>query len=104
MIGFPKHPPVHDRKYLDWLRTQPCMICGLHGDEKETVDPMHIGVYGKGMKTDNEALPIMHHYHATGHQSGEISMFRKDAPDRLLRAALRALARELYREWKAAQS
>ena len=100
MTGFPKNPPLRDRKYLDWLRTQPCVICGLRGDDNETIDPMHIGTAGKGLKSsDDEALPVSHRYHAAGHLKGEMSMFRNAAPDGLLRAALRAYAREMYQKW-----
>ena len=93
-----KNPPVRDRKYLDWLRTQPCIITGCCED---AIDPMHIGTYGKGLKSsDDQVLPVGHRYHRLAHQNGEITMFRKHAPNWLLRAALRAYAREMYREWK----
>ena len=98
-LAFPKHPPVKDRKYLDWLRTQPCIITGQRGSEFETVDPAHIGTFGKGMKTDDEALPILHSLHSGGHSGGEIKMIRERAPNWLIRDALRAYAREKYREW-----
>lgn len=94
-------PIIRDPAYRDWIKTQPCVITGLRGDEQETVDPMHIGTAGKGLKSsDDEILPVAHRYHAAGHQKGEMSMFRNAAPDGLLRAALRAYAREMYREWK----
>lgn len=91
---------LRDRKYLDHLRTERCLITGQYGDESDAVDPMHIGTAGKGLKSpDNEALPIKHSLHVMAHQNGEISMFRRHAPDWLLRSALRAYARELYGEW-----
>lgn len=96
-----KQPILRDRKYLDWLRTQPCIVTGLCGTEHEAVDPAHIGTLGKGIKSpDDEALPLLHSMHLVAHQHGEISMFRKYAPDWLIRAALRAYARELYADWK----
>ena len=91
---------VVDRKYLDHLRDEPCILTGMRARPDETVDPMHIGTYGKGMKTDDEALPVLHHFHAEGHQHGEISMLRQYAQDWLVREAFRAYARELYRRWK----
>ena len=93
---------VRDRKYLDYLREQPCILTGRVGHpEIESVDPMHIGTAGKGVKSsDDEALPVIHHLHARGHESGEISMLREVAPDWLLREAFRAYAREQYREWR----
>lgn len=92
---------LRDRKYLDWLRTQPCILSGRSGDGNETVDPMHIGTAGVSMKSpDNEALPVLHSYHANeGHQSGEVSMLRRRMPDWLIRDALRAYAREMYQEY-----
>ena len=93
----PKNKPLRDRKWLDHVRTMPCLITGQPGN----VDPMHIGTAGKGLKSpDNEVLPIWHSLHALGHDSGEVSMLRKHAPDDVLRDAFRALARELYeKEW-----
>lgn len=91
---------IKDRKYLDWLRTQACIITGHYGHDQETVDPAHIGTYGKGMKTDDEALPLCHWVHAGGHQGGEMSMWRELMPDWLLRECIRAYARMRYAEWK----
>lgn len=51
---------VKDRKYLDYLREQPCIITGLRSSEYDAVDPAHIGTAGKGLKTDDEALPLLH--------------------------------------------
>lgn len=91
---------VRDRKYLDWLRDQPCLLTGRRATEQDAVDPVHIGTFGKAIKTDDEAIPVLHSLHSEGHSGGEISMFRAHAPDWLLRDALRAYARELYRGWK----
>jgi hypothetical protein len=90
---------IRDREYLDYLRAERCVITGQYGSEHDAVDPVHIGTRGRGLKTDDEALPILHSLHAQGHASGEISMLRERAPDDLLRAAFRALARENYREY-----
>lgn len=97
-----KQPVLRDRKWLDELRTRRCVITGEYGNANETVDPMHLGTLGKGIKApDNEALPVIHRLHAIAHQKGEITMLRLDAPADLVRAAFRALAREMYAEWKA---
>lgn len=91
-----KRTPVRDRAYLDHLRDEPCIFTGLRG----YVDPAHIGTAGRGMKSgDDEALPIAHHLHQEGHNSGEVSMIRRHAPDWLLREAFRAYARQMYRDW-----
>lgn len=91
---------VDDREYLDWLRDQPCILTGQRGNAWCSVVPMHIGTHGKSIKSDDEALPARADLHSEGHQSGEISMLRKMLPDDVLRNALRAYARERYREWK----
>ena len=94
---------LRDRAYLDYLRTQPCILTGFPGSEYEAIDPCHLGTAGEGVKSpDNWALPIRHSLHVEGHNSGEISMLRKHAPDWLIRAAFRALAEKDYHSWKVA--
>ena len=92
---------ITDRAYLDWLRTQPCIINGTGSNWGEAVDPAHIGTFGRGVKTDDEALPLAHSLHMLGHQKGEMTMWRENMPDWLLREALRVYAREFYAKWKA---
>jgi hypothetical protein len=93
-----KTPTLRDRAYLDWLRDQPCLLTGVRGES----EPAHIGTAGKGIKSpDNEAIPLHYELHRKAHQHGEISMLRERAPDDVLRAAFRALARENYAAWKA---
>ena len=76
---------------------------GQVGTFNDDVDPAHVGTYGKGMKTDDEAISCKHSIHHLGHNSGEITEFRKATPDWLFREFLRAYAREQYRAWKAEQ-
>ncbi len=97
----PKRKPIRDRKYLDSLRDAPCIITGYLGCELHAVDPVHIGTRGKGYKSsDDETLPILHSIHLEMHRRGEMTVLRELLPDDVLRDALRALARERYREWK----
>lgn len=97
----PKLAIVRDQAWLDHLKGERCIITGLRGNDYEGVDPAHIGTLGRGIKSsDDEVLPILHRYHSKGHNAGEITMFRQNLPDDVLRAALRALAREMYAEWK----
>lgn len=97
MAQIPKQKRFEDRKWLDHLRTRPCILTGLHPNESEAVDPMHIGTLGRGMKAhDYWALPVRHHLHQLGHNIGEISMLRHHAPDWLLREAFRCYAKHLY--------
>ena len=91
---------LRDRTYLDFLRTQPCILTGFPGSEYEAIDPCHIGTSGKGVKSpDNWALPIRHSLHVEGHNSGEMSLFRREMPNWLLRAALRSYAEKIYMDW-----
>lgn len=92
-----KTPILRDRDYLDWLRIQPCLLTGYVGDS----EPAHIGTAGKGLKSpDDEAIPLHYTLHREAHQKGEMKMLRERAPDDVLRAAFRALARENYRRYK----
>lgn len=92
----PKDNPIRDRKYLDFLRDQPCLFTGEMGCE-----PAHIGTLGKGIKSsDAHAIPLVHWLHRRGHQHGEVSMIRANIPDWLLRDCLRLYAEKMYREWK----
>jgi hypothetical protein len=103
MTACPKLNPVRDRKYLDWLRTQRCLITGQAGHDYETIDPCHIGTTGKGWSakcSDDECIPLLHRFHLEGHNTGEISMLRKHLPDDVLRDALRLYAKQMYRDWK----
>lgn len=97
----PKANIIRDRKYLDWLKTQSCIITGQYGSDYEGIDPAHIGTAGKGLKSsDDEALPLLHSIHDECHRRGEMTVLRERLPNNVLRAALRAYAREIYRRWK----
>ena len=101
MNAVPKLNVVRDRKYLDSQHDDACLISGEYGNENESVVPAHLGSF-RGMKRgDDESLPIKQRFHAEGHQKGEWSMWRKWMPDWLIREALRAYARERYRNWLA---
>ena len=101
MAAFPKDKPLRDRVYLDYLKTQPCVLTGKRANEREAIDPMHIGTAGKGLKSpDNETLPVNHEDHRYAHSHGETTMLRDHAPDWLIREAFRAYARQLYAAWK----
>lgn len=96
-----KQPILRDRPYLDWLRTQPCLVTGWRATEYEAVDPCHIGQLGMGVKSpDDEAIPLKHSLHTDMHNRGEMTVLRERAPDWLLRDAFRALARQMYTGYK----
>jgi hypothetical protein len=90
---------IKDRRYLDWLREQPCLVTGWRAAPDDAVDPAHIGTAGKALKSDDEAIPLRHSVHVQCHEDGEISTLRELLPDTVLRTALRAYAHELYADY-----
>ncbi len=97
----PKSRIVRDQAWLDHLKTERCIITGLHGTDYDAVDPAHIGTLGRGIKSpDDECLPVLHSLHVRMHARGEINVLRAMLPDDVLRAALRAYARELYARYR----
>lgn len=91
MPACPKPHRVTDRRWLDYLRTQPCLFTG-----DTEVEPAHVGTFGKGAKTDDHAIPLSWRLHRIGHAHGEISMIREHIPDWLLRDCLQLYAQQLY--------
>ena len=99
VLAFGQTPPLRDEPYLISLRAEPCIVTGRRATESESVVAAHIGTAGRGLKIDDDcALPIINSIHQQMHQRGEITVLRALLPDDVLRAALRALAREMYRE------
>lgn len=97
-----KNPPIRDRKYLDWLRTQRCELTGRYGSSFDGIDPMHIGTGGKGCKSgDDEAWSVLHSIHLEAHTRGEMTVLREHIEDDLLRAMIRAYCREKYQQYLA---
>lgn len=70
MNAIPKLVPVRDRKWLDHLRTQPCIVTG----QGET-EPAHLrllGSGGMGLKpSDARAVPLHWKLHRLQSQMGE---------------------------------
>ena len=64
-----KTPPVRNKKYIEWIRLLPCLIC-----LKTPSDPHHVplkGHSGKGTKTDDtRTIPLCHLHHVEYHNSG----------------------------------
>lgn len=94
-----KHDLFRDPKWLIALREHADIFTGQRGSDFDAVEALHIGTLGRSAKSpDNETLPVLHSFHAEGHQHGEMSMFRKHMPDWMLRDALRLFAIEYHRE------
>lgn len=56
-----EHAPVKDPKYLAWIKTFPCIVCG----RSRNVDPCHTpGSRGMSQKTDDRrAVPMCRVHH-----------------------------------------
>ena len=94
---------LRDDAWRKDIRDMPCLFTGLRATNYESVVPAHIGTLGKAIKSpDDEILPVLHTIHQRMHNGGEIEVFR-NAPADVLRAAFRALARELYAGWRASR-
>lgn len=92
---------MRDPEYLEHIKEQPCIITGQRATDWLAIDPAHIGTAGRGLKSpDSEVFPLRHDLHTLSHSKGEMTFYREHLPDDVLRAALRALAREKYAEWK----
>ena len=64
MIGGPK--PVRNPKYLAWIRTHPCVVCGA----SRGIEASHTGPHGLGQKSpDSSAIPLCAKHHCTGNDS-----------------------------------
>jgi len=96
----PKRGVLDDKAYLIWLRDQPCVFTGQRATENELVVAAHVGTAGKGLKTDDHAIPVLDSIHKEMHR-GEITALKKWMPDWLVREAMRAWAEREYRRWKA---
>jgi hypothetical protein len=53
-------------KYLAWIRTQPCVVCGT----RRGIEAAHTGPHGLGQKSpDTSAIPLCSTHHRTGKDS-----------------------------------
>jgi len=58
--------PERNPRYLAWIRTQPCCVCG----SKKTIEASHTGPHGIGQKSpDTSAIPLCAKHHRTGNDS-----------------------------------
>ena len=58
--------PARDQKYLAWIRTLPCLICGRAAG----VEAAHTGPHGMALKSpDSSAIPLCARHHRTGRDS-----------------------------------
>jgi hypothetical protein len=58
--------PVRNPRYLAWIRTQPCLVCG----STRWIEAAHTGPHGLGQKSpDTSAVPLCAKHHRTGNDS-----------------------------------
>jgi hypothetical protein len=58
--------PKRNPRYLAWIRTQPCLVCGSRGG----IEAAHTGPRGLGQKSpDTSAIPLCPKHHRTGRDS-----------------------------------
>ena len=58
--------PVRNPKYLAWIRTLPCLVCGA----TRGIEASHTGPHGLGQKSpDTSAIPLCARHHRTGKDS-----------------------------------
>ena len=58
--------PTRDSKYLAWIRTLPCVVCGC----ARGIEASHTGPHGLGQKSpDSSAIPLCYRHHRTGKDS-----------------------------------
>lgn len=58
--------PTRNLRYLAWIRTQPCVVCG----SRWGIEASHTGPHGLGQKSsDLSAIPLCHKHHRTGRDS-----------------------------------
>ena len=58
--------PTRNLKYLAWIRTLPCLVCG----RTTGVEAAHTGPHGMAQKSpDTSAIPLCARHHRTGRDS-----------------------------------
>jgi len=58
--------PQRNFRYLAWIRTQPCCVCG----STRGIEASHTGPHGIGQKSpDSSAIPLCAKHHRTGPDS-----------------------------------
>lgn len=81
-------PRWRSRKYLDWVKTLPCVMCGAPAD-----DPHHIkgigNLSGAGLTApDGYALPVCRSHHEEIHQNPDLWPMQFEWVARTLNRAL----------------
>lgn len=101
-----KKKPLRDRKYLDWVREQPCIVTGREGHpDVMTVDPAHFrwGTDGStsSKPSDFYVMPLIHSEHDK-QGGGEVSYWLNEVNlnPQLLQEFIADALQFRYNEWK----
>ena len=98
---------IEDRKYLDWLRTQPCIVSLEESPvERPSSEPAHLRLLGGGGTAlkpgDNHAVPLHHWLHKQEQRLGPQRFWAQMAeeyPDLLWRLLIE-VAEARYENYK----
>jgi len=90
--AFPKLNPERDKKYRAWVRTHPCLACGISG---EIITDHHIESLGTGIKcSDYLTVSLCNDHHRAVERS-------RDAFEHFYMLDLKEEAERLKGEWDA---
>jgi hypothetical protein len=79
MTPYPKHPRKVDKKYLAFIRKQPCLVCRDYlSDPHHPKHTKYGGELGKNIKPDDKkAIPLCRTHHAIQENIGEERFYKK---------------------------
>jgi len=63
-MQYPKQKREQDKKYLEYIRSLPCVVCDMPGE------PHHV-VSRKAYGSDYKAIPLSREYHSECHSIGK---------------------------------
>jgi 5-methylcytosine-specific restriction endonuclease McrA len=76
MNAIPKQKPFRSKKYLKWVKTLPCCICGLDGCDPHHAIGMKLG--GMGTKApDDMVMPLCRKCHSDMHNKPQLWYLQK---------------------------
>jgi hypothetical protein len=74
-----KAKPFRSRKYLDWVKTQPCVFCSQPADDPHHVKGLPWGLAGGGMTApDSYAMPLCRPHHNLVHAEPAIQRMQPE--------------------------
>lgn len=75
--------------YLKWVRSQPCMACGIYGCDAHHIIGLHWNLSGMGLTApDSFAMSLCRACHSLTHQNPEMQDMQPDWLRHTLRAGI----------------